>query len=340
MNMDILEQLRAISPEVWPEKSLSAYTTFKVGGPARYLLVAREQRQIIDALKLCADRNIPRFILGGGSNLLISDKGFPGVVIVTRNDHFEVRSGTPPPPPAGSTLSRLQPLDPEEKLPRPNRDTAERVLVRVQAGTRLIRFIKTLHEQGIHGLEWFSGIPATVGGALYMNMHGGHEYFGQFVHSALLFNGEHTRREPGSYFEFDYDFSILHKTREVVLEVDLLLYRGPVETARQLGRKWARIKSKQPQRSAGCVFRNLTAEEQKRLGLPTPSVGYLIDRVLGLKGRRIGEARISPAHAAFIENSGQATATDIHRLLILIQTEAREKLGLKLIPEVELVGEF
>ncbi len=340
MSMEIYERLRAISEEVFREASLSAYTTFKVGGPARYLLIARHRQQIIDTLTLCAEREIPRLIIGGGSNLLISDKGFPGVVIVTRNEHFEILEEKAPPPPQLNTASRLQTLEPPRRLPQLNRESEDMVLVRVQAGTRLIKLIKALHERGVYGLEWFSGIPATVGGALYMNMHGAHDYFGQFVHSALLFDGEKTRREFNPYFEFDYDYSILHKTRETVLEVDLLLYRGAVETARHLGREWARVKAIQPQRSAGCIFRNLTPEEQKQLGLPSPSVGYLIEHVLGLKGHRIGDALISPTHAAFIENAGKATAADVRRLLEKVQTEAREQLGLRLIPEVEFIGEF
>jgi UDP-N-acetylmuramate dehydrogenase len=122
--------------------------------------------------------------------------------------------------------------------------------------------------------------------------------------------------------------------------VDLNLKQGDIRNAREFVRHWARIKSKQPQRSAGCIFKNLSAQEQVDLDLPSLSTGYIIDKVLKLKGKRKGDAIISTHHAAFIENLGSAKAADVFYLLNLIRETAQKKLGLDLKQEVELIGDF
>ena len=126
----------------------------------------------------------------------------------------------------------------------------------------------------------------------------------------------------------------------MVLWVDLCLKKGDIQKAKELAKNLAKFKSQQPQRSAGCIFRNLTEEEQKKHNLPTPATGYLIDIVLNLKGIQKGGAIISEKHAAFIENLGNAKSTDVVDLINLIQYEAKNKLGIDLITEVELIGEF
>ncbi|HPN74609.1 MAG TPA: hypothetical protein PK386_04895, partial [Candidatus Marinimicrobia bacterium] len=115
---------------------------------------------------------------------------------------------------------------------------------------------------------------------------------------------------------------------------------GNVEQARIVAQEWKSRKSFQPRRSAGCIFKNLSPEAQKQFNLPTSSVGYLIDKVLNLKGLRIGGAVISPKHAAFIENDGTASAKDVYELIKIIKTKAKETLGLELETEVELLGKF
>jgi len=200
--------------------------------------------------------------------------------------------------------------------------------------------MKELFDQGITGLQWYAGVPATIGGSIFMNMHGGHHFFGDIVFRAELFDGEKARWEPQRYFNFNYDWSILHNTREIVLRAELVLRKGDPQKAREQARKWARSKSQQPQRSAGCIFQNLNPDQQQKLKLDTPSVGYVVDKLLGLKGVSCGDAVIAPSHAAFIVNKGKASANDVYYLYKRIQDASREKLGIELQPEVEFIGDF
>jgi UDP-N-acetylmuramate dehydrogenase len=171
-------------------------------------------------------------------------------------------------------------------------------------------------------------------------MHGGNHFFGDFVHSAYLYDGQDVKKVQNDYFQFGYDWSILHSTAEIVLEANLILHYGDTEKAKALSVDWARRKSLQPQKSAGCIFQNLTKEQQQQLDLPTSSIGYLIDKVLGLKGLQKGDAIISPEHAAFIVNRGKARAADVYYLYKTILQKANEQLGIKLKPEVEFIGLF
>ena len=164
-----------------------------------------------------------------------------------------------------------------------------------------------------------------------MNMHGGEYFFGELVEKATLTDGYTIKSVSNEYFQFEYDWSILHKTGEVVLNADLKLVKGNLDSAKQLTRDWAKYKAGQPKRSAGCIFKNLSDQEQQRLELPTSSTGYLIDKVLGLKGMKIGDAIISNKHAAFIENLGQARAMDIFNLIQLIKQKAKSDLFIPLL---------
>jgi UDP-N-acetylmuramate dehydrogenase len=340
-----LQNLVDVYPTIKLNQRIAPYTTFNIGGASDYLAIPESNAQISELIKVCIRNAIPVKIIGGGSNLIVSDSGFRGLIIINKieswniiEDHFNTDSIY-----LTQTQSRLSTVgknfyttegldyqDPPDK----------RILVNVTSGTRIIPLIKNLFQHEITGLQWFSGIPASVGGAVYMNMHGGNYYFGDLVYKAKIFNGKDIRTVDNHYFNFKYDYSILHETRETVLEADLLLYKGDVKKARDLSIDWARRKSLQPQRSAGCIFQNLTPEDQERLKLPTPSIGYLIDKVLGLQGIQKGDALISRNHAAFIENKGSATATDVFYLYNLIQEKAKTQLNLTLKPEVEFVGIF
>jgi UDP-N-acetylmuramate dehydrogenase len=331
-------------PSFKTNEPLSRHTTLRVGGPARYFITATSTEQIEQAIKLSRQFEIPYFVLGWGSNLIVSDHGFPGLVIQNRAQSWrileeEIASAAS----SGDTPRRFETLGEEYYTTRGldySDAEAPPVLVRVDSGAKIGPLMNALFREGLTGLQWFAGIPATVGGAIYMNMHGGPHFFGDLVAAALLFDGKVAREAEQSYFAFDYDYSVLHQTKETILRADLKLRRGDVARATQIAREWAARKSLQPQISAGCVFRNLNQEEQSRLQLPTSSLGYLIDHVLKLKGERRGDAIISPQHAAFIENLGNAKAAEVMALMALIQEKAKAELRLELVPEVELLGRF
>jgi UDP-N-acetylmuramate dehydrogenase len=333
------------------DEPLALHTTLGVGGPAARLAAATTTEQLQNGIRLAQAHNIPVFVLGWGSNLIVSDRGFPGLVIKNRAPDWHVaqesssaatKTSAPIPArlkPADEGYYRIDDLLYSEEYSPP-------VIVQVESGAKIDTLMKALFKQGITGLQWFAGIPATVGGAIYMNMHGGYHFFGDFVHQALLFDPQAAAKDDGikqvdqAYFQFDYDYSFLQKTKETVLWAQLKLFRGDVQRAQATAREWARRKALQPQHSAGCIFRNLSAEEQKRLNLPTPSIGYLVEHVLKLKGAQRGDAIISPRHAAFIENLGKARADEVKALIELVAEKARTELGLELREEVEYLGEF
>ncbi len=324
------------------DEPLSRHTTLHVGGPARYFVTATSTEQIEHAIKISGRFEIPYFVLGWGSNLVVSDHGFPGLVIQNRAQSWSMlQEEAVPKYSSTATAQRFEVVGGEyyttEGLEYSDAE-APAVLVRVDSGAKIGPLMNALFREGLTGLQWFAGIPATVGGAIYMNMHGGPHFFGDLVARALLFDGKGAREVESNYFAFDYDSSILHRTKEIILRADLKLRRGDVARATQIAREWAARKSLQPQISAGCVFRNLSKEEQTRLELPTSSIGYLIEHVLKLKGERRGDAIISPQHAAFIENLGNAKASEVMELIELIRKKAKDELGLELIPEVEVVG--
>lgn len=344
MHHDLKTKLLETNKDLLINKPLKEYTTFNIGGPADFVVIATSLKQLTETIKICTEFKTLVKILGGGSNILISDNGFRGVVIINRCCKWNVLDAPDfEHNKQAKTKARLTTLGTQfytmDNLGYSDAG-AEMARVKTASGMRLIPFIKLLFQSNITGLQWFSGIPATIGGAIYMNIHGANYFFADFVHSALLFDGRETRRVNQDYFKFDYDWSILHNTGEIILEAELNLFKGDVEQAKALSINWARRKSLQPQRSVGCVFRNLSEAEQKKLGLPTSSIGYLIDKVLGLKGLQRGGAVISPNHAAFIENLGNASADDVYYLYNTILEKAKTQLAFDLKPEIEFIGDF
>ena len=307
---------------------LARVTTIRIGGPARYYCPVHNVHDLTRAATLAHRFNLPFKVIGKGSNLLVADAGFQGLIIHNQYTAFNVEPLT--------VEGQLPPLP--DYLSNREKSDYHPVLVRVSSGYRLPSLLPKLHGKQIVGLEYFAGIPATTGGAIYMNAHGGPYFFGQFVNSVRLFDGQRLKEVKTDYFNFAYDYSILQETKEIVLDATFVLWQGDVAPAKKFLAIWARKKKIQPQKSAGCIFQNLTPEEQKRLNLPTLSVGYFIDRLLHLKGFRRGEAIISTAHAAFIENLGQASASDVLFLIDLIRNRALEEFNIELKLEIELLG--
>jgi len=330
-----LERFKSWEIRVQKKIPLSAYSTLGVGGPATLLVEVQNNRQLAKAVRTALRYDIPFKIIGKGSNLIVADEGFDGLAIVNLAGEWRILdapcSGGQPGPGEGSESEGAG------KLPAAQ-STEESVIVRVDSGVSLTSLMNSLYREGISGLQWFAGIPATVGGAIYMNLHGGSHFFAEVVQRARLLGADGVEQEVETdWFQFGYDQSRLQRSRDIVLWAELCLKQGDVQAARAYSKSWAAKKSFQPQRSAGCVFRNLTAGQQKLLNLPTPSVGYVIDRLLKLKGTRAGDAVISNKHAAFIENLGNATAKDVLMLVELIREKAKAELGIELQLEVEIL---
>ncbi len=323
-------------------QSLARYTTIKVGGMVDFFVISENSDQLKETVFLAKQHDIPFFILGKGSNVIISDEGYRGIVIINTSKKWEIigkvasrKSKVKAQPRFKSDYSGF-----EYKTTGSELNNISDISVRTDSGVGVNYLMHELYKKGVTGLQWYAGIPATIGGAIYMNMHGGEYFFGDLVLSATLIDGTEVKKVSNDYFKFDYDWSILHQTKEIILEADLCLKDGDLESAIKISNEWARYKAQQPRRSAGCIFRNLSTEEVQILGLPTTSVGYLIDKILGLKGKRIGDAVIAEQHAAFIENLGQATASDIYDLVQFIKQKAKTDLGTELHEEVQFIGKF
>jgi len=328
------------------EIPLAPYTTFKIGGPAQFLVEVKSEDDVVAALQKARQEKWPVTLLGGGSNVLIADEGVKGLVIINRLEGWQINSPVSVPEKKKEKIhSRLGQIETKVKFEDICYDELDKPRVEVEAwsGTVLSKMIDGLLEQGVTGLQWFYGIPGSVGGAVYNNIHCGSFFLGEYI-SAVEVIATDLRKKARSIKEcgFGYDSSSFQKNGDFILKVKFNLFAGDVERAREFIRIWNAYRlSRYELPSAGCVFKNLDPDTQERLNLPTPSWGYIIDKVLGLKGHRIGGAKISEKHAAFIVNeTGEAKVTDVLALIEKVKTESQKKLGLT--PELEIfcLGEF
>jgi UDP-N-acetylmuramate dehydrogenase len=290
---------------------LGPFTTFRVGGPADCLVEVHDASELVRAVAIARSCDVPCTILGGGSNLLVSDLGVRGVVV-------RVRGGATIDEGAGG--------------------------VRADAGVSLNGLVRWTIGHGLAGLEAWAGTPGTVGGAVFGNAHYGGRSIGELVVWARLIGASGDVVEvPGGELAFAYDRSRLQQTGEILLSATFALRPGADPSAlRETARlSLAHRKRTQPldTPSAGCIFQNPDpAEDVVPDGIP-PSAGALIDRA-GLKGHAIGGARVSTAHANFIVNGGGASAADIRALIDLCRATVRERFGVALRDEIRYVGEW
>lgn len=336
-------KLKQLCPSVIQNELLSQHTSIGVGGKAQYFLATNNLQEIIDAFKLAQSFNINILFLGGGTNLIVSDRDFSGLVISPQLFAFEILDNSYENIVPKSNYARHSTLtnsDYQTNLPDPFNLNDPKVLVKVGSSFRINGLIAKLNQVGITGLEWFSGIPGTVGGAIYMNIHGGKYFFADFVSSVEVLSKNGTiKNYPNSELNFNYDYSIFHESKEVILSTNLVLFQGDLPKAQKIVNEWGAKKIlSQPQRSCGCIWQNLDSKTQERLDLPTPSVGYIIDKVLNLKGTQKGGAIISSKHAAFIENLGNASFDDIIYLINLVEDKFQAKYNFSLKKEIEIIN--
>lgn len=291
---------------------LAPFTTFRIGGPADLYYEARTAGELAGAVLAAREAGVPWFLLGMGANILIGDRGFRGLVI--RNLAKEVR------------------VLPEERR------------IRAESGAVVWPdLIETAIAHGLSGLEHYVGIPSTVGGALWQNLHflapaPARErtmFIEEVTHSAEILGVDGERRTVGvDYFQFGYDTSILHHRRDVVLAATFQLAPGDPERMRRIvaeNLEWRRERHPplDTEPSAGSIFKKIEG-----IG-----AGRLIDEC-GLKGTRIGGALITPRHANIMINAGGATAADVRALIARVQEVVEARTGYRLEPEISFVGEF
>jgi UDP-N-acetylmuramate dehydrogenase len=290
--------------------ALAPLTTFRVGGPAEWLLETRSNDEVVRALRLARDANVPATILGGGSNVLVADRGVRGLVIRPRGG--EVRA------------------EDDRHL-------------RADAAVTINGLVRWTINHGRAGLEAWAGTPGTVGGAIFGNAHFGGNLIGDLVSSARLAARDGATIDvDGAAMVFGYDRSRLQDTGEILLSAVFRVSAGDPVALRATARaSLAFRKRTQPldTPSAGCIFQNPEpGRDAVPEGIPW-SAGALVDRA-GLKGAAIGGARVSPTHGNFIVNQGTATAADIRRLVEQCRREVRDQFGVDLREEIVYLGEF
>jgi len=288
---------------------LAPLTTFKVGGPAEFLADISSEAELRALVREASDAGIPVTPLGGGSNVLVADEGIRGVVVRLRLTDIE----------------------------RVDRET-----VRAGAGVTINGLVRWTIGRGLAGLEAWAGTPGTVGGAIRGNAHWGGQDIATRVRSVTLAARDGSIVDvPGDQMGFAYDRSRIIDTGEIVVAASFVVAEGNVEELRARARASLHYrKQTQPlaMPSAGCIFQNPSPDDAVPAGIPR-SAGALIDRA-GLKGLRIGGARISERHANFIVNDGGATADDIRQLIERARDEVRRRFGVELRDEVVCLGTF
>jgi len=288
---------------------LAPLTTFKVGGTADWLTEVRTADEARAVLTLAKAHGEPVCALGGGSNVLISDKGIRGIVLRFR----------------GGEVTRV--------------DDGH---IRADSGVTINGLVRWTLTHGAAGLEAWAGTPGTVGGAVVGNAHFKGRLIGELVASVTLASRSGDLLDvPTSEMEFAYDYSRLHRTGEMVVSAAFRVTSGDPTTLRAVARESLAFRKRtQPleSASAGCIFQNPNPViDTVPAGLPL-SAGALVDRA-GLKGAREGRALVSPTHGNFIVNEGGATATDIRRLIARCKAGVRDRFGVDLREEIVYLGD-
>jgi UDP-N-acetylmuramate dehydrogenase len=325
-------------------ESLSGHTFLKIGGPADLYYEANDESHLINAYLSALHLNIPITFLGWGSNVLVSDKGVRGLVIVNLTNKIEILNSVS----KNSGLRSISRWESDKskgtfkyefKDLDYSEDDCKRVNVRIASGTGLSEARDYLFKHNITGLQWYAGIPGTVGGAVFNNIHGGTHFISEVISRVKVVTPQGETKEISiEEIGVDYDKSRFHKSKELIVSILFSLYYGDVEKAKFVSQEWEKRKSIQPRNSPGCAFQNITQEQKNKLGFPTTSVGFIIEHELNMTDFRIGDAAISPEHHNFIVNLGKATASDYLAVVKEIYKRTKEKLGIELVPEIFFLG--
>ena len=283
---------------------LARYTAARLGGPADYLYIAKDPdfAETKAVLRHAWEHSIPVTIIGGGANILVSDRGIRGLTIINRVSGLRQSQGT---------------------------------CVSAASGTNLIRLARYCQERGCRGLEWAIAVPGTVGGAVVSNAGAHGTEMSDVLHHVRVYEAEGgTRRYDVAELDYDYRHSRL-KVREdrrfMVLHADFTLQKdtpSSIQARMNHHNAWRR-QTQPPGASLGSIFKNP----------PGDYAGRLIEAA-GIKGHRIGSVQVSPIHANFFVNTGEATAADYFRLIRTVQQRVRRAFDLELELEIQILGDW
>lgn len=290
---------RGVRGSVLKDERMSRHTTYRIGGPAALFVTCDNYPALRSAVDVLGEEGVPWVIMGRGSNVLVSDEGYDGAVVVLGRDF------------------RKFIVDDSGRM-------------HVGAGAVLQRVVTEAFDRGLSGLEFAVGIPGTVGGAVSMNAGTATQWIGSVVDEVVVYRpGEGLVRYAGSDISWYYRANDLPGC-EIILEATLDLRPGdPFLVKSTMEALLKRRQSVQPLNMASCgsVFRNL----------PDVKAAQLIESC-GFKGRRLGAAQVSETHANFIVNTGGASASEVAGLILQIIETVRERHGVELRPEVKFLG--
>ena len=303
MKQEFYEKLSKIveKEQILIEEPMKKHTTFRIGGPAEYLILPQTTEEIADVIKLCRQEEIPWYIVGNGSNLLVADEGVRGVVIQLLRNFNQIQ--------------------------------VEGCQIRMQAGAQNAAVAKRALDASLTGFEFAAGIPGTIGGAVVMNAgaYGG-EMKDILKEVTVLDQNGMIRTIPAEELELGYRTSIIARKGYVVLEAVIVLKTGdPKEIKAAMDDLKEKRVTKQPLEypSAGSTFKRPEGYFAGKL---------IMDA--GLRGFSVGGAQISEKHCGFVINKGNATAKDVTELMDETKKIVMEKFGVALEPEVKRLGQF
>jgi len=299
---------------------MANYTTFRIGGPAEYFLIANKKEDVFKAVKLAKKLKLPLFVLGGGSNLLVSDKGVKGLVIKLNNNKI--------------------------KLLKNN-------IISADAGTELSELVQFSINHSLEGLEWAGGLPGSFGGAIRGNAGAfGGETKDSILQVEALDSNLNLKKFNKKQCQFSYRNSVFKEKNWPVLSAKIKLQKGDKKKLQEIAdsRKDYR-KQRHPLDfpNAGSIFKNVDLKEfsvkmKKELAFVVKKdpfdvvpAAYLISEA-GLKGLKMGKAQVSEKHPNFIINLGGAKAADVIKLISIIKKKVKDKYNVNLETEVQFIG--
>ncbi|MCI9015656.1 MAG: UDP-N-acetylmuramate dehydrogenase [Clostridia bacterium] len=290
------------SSQILKDEPMHKHTSFKIGGKADFLVKINKKEELQSAIKIAKQNDVPIYIIGNGSNLLVKDKGIRGLVLKIQMDGIQITK---------------------------KEDVA---IIKVQSGVKLSLLAAELLKEGISGFEFAAGIPGTIGGAVRMNAGAhGSEMKDIVVKTTYMDLQSNIYEIPNEEQEFSYRKSIFAKTPYIILDTTLsMIYKNKIEIKEKMDEYFKYRKQKQPIKypSAGSTFKRgndfITAK--------------LIDEA-GLKGYSIGGAQVSDIHAGFIVNTGNATAQEVLELIKYVKNKVYEKFRKNIDLEIEIIGE-